>query len=353
MLRFEQSIQSKYTLRNYKSQIERFLKFTKLKDYDSLVNVPKEDIQMLVEEYAVHLTNTINANSVQTMMTGVKHFFIMNKIPLYWEFIQKMYPKKVKRSGFLPWTTEHIRKMLNATTSERTKAIIHFMASTGSRVGIHDYDLSMKHLKNLEDDCKAVLIYAGEIDEYWAFLTPEASEALELYFSKRQSDGEIFSEDSPIFRIEYNDLGFGKAKPVKKSSVACLIWRIIKKKAGIDRKRINRNFDIQQDHGFRKRFNTIMKLNSEINSNIAEKILGHSVSIPMDNTYLTPNIDNLFKEFKKGIPELTISETYRLRLENESKEKEIQELQSDKKRIAELELKMENVKELLKRVTLS
>ena len=52
MLRFEQSIQSKYTLRNYKSQIERFLKFTKLKDYDSLVNVPKEDIQMLVEEYA-------------------------------------------------------------------------------------------------------------------------------------------------------------------------------------------------------------------------------------------------------------------------------------------------------------
>lgn len=84
MLRFEQSIQSKYTLRNYKSQIERFLKFTKLKDYDSLVNVPKEDIQMLVEEYAVHLTNTINANSVQTMMTGVKHFFIMNKIPLYW-----------------------------------------------------------------------------------------------------------------------------------------------------------------------------------------------------------------------------------------------------------------------------
>lgn len=31
MLRFEQSIQSKYTLRNYKSQIERFLKFTKLK----------------------------------------------------------------------------------------------------------------------------------------------------------------------------------------------------------------------------------------------------------------------------------------------------------------------------------
>jgi len=204
----------------------------------------------------------------------------------------------------------------------------------------------MKHLKNLEDDCKAVLIYAGEIDEYWAFLTPEASEALELYFSKRQSDGEIFSEDSPIFRIEYNGLGFGNAKPVKKSSVACLIWRIIKK-AGIDRKRINRNFDIQQDHGFRKRFNTIMKLNSEINSNIAEKILGHSVSIPMDNTYLTPNIDNLFKEFKKGIPELTISETYRLRLENESKEKEIQELQSDKKRIAELERSMANIREHL------
>ncbi len=55
MLRFEQSIKSKHTLRNYTDHLERFLDFTKLKDYDSLVNMPKDDIEMLVEEYVVYL----------------------------------------------------------------------------------------------------------------------------------------------------------------------------------------------------------------------------------------------------------------------------------------------------------
>ena len=50
MLRFEQSIKSKHTLNNYKFHLERFLDFTKLKDYDSLINMPKDDIQMLVKK---------------------------------------------------------------------------------------------------------------------------------------------------------------------------------------------------------------------------------------------------------------------------------------------------------------
>ena len=137
--------------------------------------MPKDDLQMLVEEYVVYLKKTVSPNSVQTMMTGIKHFFIMNRILLFWELIQKMYPERVKTSGFKAWDTKQIREMLDATTSKRSKALIHFLASTGSRIGVFDYDLTIKCLKNLEDGCKAVLIYAGETDEYWSFLSPDSS----------------------------------------------------------------------------------------------------------------------------------------------------------------------------------
>jgi len=345
MLRFEQSIKSKHTLRNYTDHLERFLDYTKLKDYDSLVNMPKDDIEMLVEEYVVYLKKTVSPNSVQTMMTGIKHFFIMNRISLFWELIQKMYPERVKTSGFKAWDTKQIREMLDATTSKRSKALIHFLASTGSRIGVFDYNLSMKHLKNLEDGSKAVLIYAGETDEYWSFLTPEASSALESYFEERKSDGETLSSYSPVFRIHYS-LGIETPKQMKRNSVISIIWRIINK-AKIKRVRINRNFDIQMDHGFRKRFNTIMKLDSEVNSNIAERILGHSVTHKLDNTYFTPSLENLFAEFKKAIPELTISEELKLKLENENKTKRITELESRDQEIEKLKARFEAVENLL------
>jgi len=347
MLRFEQSIKSKHTLKNYTDHLERFLDFTKLKDYDSLVIMPKDDIQMLVEEYVVYLKKTLSPNSVPTMMTGIKHFFIMNRISLFWELIQKMYPDKIKRSGFKAWETKQIREMLESTTSKRSKALIHFLASTGSRIGVFDYDLTMKRLMNLGDGCKAVLIYAGETDEYWSFLTPEASSALESYFEERKSDGETLSPDSPVFRIHYS-LGIEKPKPMKRNSVISIIWRIINK-AKIKRVRINRNFDIQMDHGFRKRFNTIMKLDSEVNSNIAERILGHSVTHKLDNAYFTPSLENLFTEFKKAIPELTISEELKLKLENENKTKRITELESRDQEIEKLKARFEAVENLLDR----
>jgi len=132
MLIFEQTIKSKYTLRNYREHLKRFLEFTKLKDHDSLLKLSKDDIQRLIEDYVMYLKKTVNPNSVDTMMRGIKHFFVINKIGLYWELIRKLYPEKVKSSGFMPFTTKDVQSMLDATTSKRNKAIIHFLASFSS-----------------------------------------------------------------------------------------------------------------------------------------------------------------------------------------------------------------------------
>jgi len=221
--------------------------------------------------------------------------------------------RTVKRGGQKAWTDEHVRKMLEYSNSKRNKALIHFMASTGARIGIHNYPLQMQHLKNMGDGCRAVLIYAGEPDEYWSFLTPEATKYLQDYFDQRTQDNEKFFPDTPIFRNEYQ-LGIQKAKQIKRNTAIAVMWRLIKT-AKIQRNRVNKNYDIQLDHGFRKRFNIILKLENDINSNIAEKIMGHSVSIPLDGTYLPAQdervIQKCFTEFKKAIPQLTIDDSER------------------------------------------
>jgi len=99
LLIFEESIKSQASRHTYSQQIQWFLRFTKIKDYDGLLKVPTEQMQTLLEDYVMHLKKTISPNSVPIYMTGVKHFFVVNRVRLFWEIIHKMYPQKVKRAG--------------------------------------------------------------------------------------------------------------------------------------------------------------------------------------------------------------------------------------------------------------
>jgi len=319
LLLFEQSIKSPSTLKNYSDHLRRFLDFSNVEDCDSLVKLPHEKLQELIEDYVIHLKNKINPNSVPVMLQGIKQFFIMNRIPVHWEIINKMFPSKVKSSGTKHWSTEQIRSMLKTSNSIRNSAIIHFLASTGARIGVLDYPLQMKHLEEMDNGCRAIFLYPNTTDEYWTFLTPEANNALEDYFSERKQDGEKFFPESPVFRQTYR-LAIEKPKPLQSAGARIIIYRIMNK-ARIQRTRINRNYDIQMDHGFRKRFNTIMKVNNEVNSNIAEKLLGHKNGL--DGVYFKPTKEQCFAEFKKAIPELVIDRAEKLKIKNELQEEKI------------------------------
>ena len=72
-----------------------------------------------------------------------------------------------------------------------------------------------------------------------------------------------------------------------------------------------------------------------MNNNLAEKMMGHSTTIPLDDAYLDASLEKLFTEFKKAIPELTVDGTTRKQILLEQKEKENSELQ---KKVDEIEL---------------
>lgn len=118
------------------------------------------------------------------------------------------------------------------------------------------------------------------------------------------------------------------------------------KKAGVARQKVNtKNYDKAVNYGFRKRFNTILKLNNEVNSNVAEKLMAHKNGL--DGRYLTPTREECFKEFRKAISDLTINQTKRQEIEIEKQQKKIDEIGQNKNQVELLRQEVDDMKKLL------
>ena len=135
------------------------------------------------------------------------------------------------------------------------------------------------------------------MEEYWSFLTPQTVHAFKKYLEYRIARNENIDENSPLFVS--NDL----KKQMTWKSVRNITTRLVQS-AKIERKFNGNRYDVQINHGFRKRFNTILKLNNSINYNIAEKLMGHKNGL--DGIYFVPTLDELFNEFKKAIRKLEL-----------------------------------------------
>lgn len=183
---------------------------------------------------------------------------------------------------------------------KRSRALILFLASTGARIGVVD-DLKLKHIIEMLSGCKGVLFYEGTNEEYWGFLTPESSNALNEYLEERRKDGETIDQTSPLFRSDYR-LGKLPAKPLSIYGAKGVIRRLVSNE--VDRIKTGKRYDKQADHGFRKRFATIIKMDKKISWAVGEKLLGHKTYL--DAEYFSPTKENLFAEFQKVIPDLTI-----------------------------------------------
>lgn len=346
LLIFQNSIRSEESLRAYTYGLKKFLSFYKLKDHDSLLTISIEKLQIMTEDYVMGLKENLNPNTIPSYVNPVKLFLESNDIDLNWRKIKKLFPAPVKPTGDAAYSTEDVRKMLNCTPNLRNKTLIHFLASTGCRIGALP-ELQLKHLTEMPLGSKAVQVYEDSMEEHYTFLTPEASKFLDDYLEQRRKDKEYLSPESPLFRTKYS-LGMAKAKTMSKKAMQAVIARATSN-AGIrhisDKKK--GRFPVQLDHGFRKRFDTILKLNMDVNDNIIEKMMGHKRGL--DGHYLKPTREQMFEEFKKGISDLTIDNSEQLRIKNKQLEEQNAQLSqtnvdaftilSDK--IIELENKME------------
>ncbi|MGI0010615.1 MAG: tyrosine-type recombinase/integrase, partial [Nitrosopumilaceae archaeon] len=337
LLLFENSIKSKETLRVYKYNLTKFLEWSQVKDHDSLLQVPDNHLQTMLEDYLFHLKKRLSPNSITPIFAALELFFTLNEKEYKFKKLRKMYPATVKKTGSTAYTTKDIQQMLLNTKKKRNRALVLFLASTGARIGVFE-NLQLKHVVEMTNGCKGVLFYEGSKEEYWGFLTPESSKALNQYWEERSKDGESLNQNSPVFRSDYQ-LGMLSVTPLSVDGAKGIIRRIIS--SGVDRTKAGKRYDKQADHGFRKRFNTILKLNSNVNSNIAEKLMGHKNGL--DGVYLTPTREECFAEFQKAIIDLTIDDSERFEAKNQKLEAEKTEHEKEKMKMENMEKRIEEL----------
>jgi len=323
------------------------MRFAKLTDYDAISKKETDDIQKLLENWVrEQKKRNLEPNTISTKLDAIELFLEMNKKIWYKKIVRKMLPDSDRvAGGDVPFTTEDIARLKQVAKKPRDIAVIDFLASTGVRPGcLSDPVLRLKHLEDIPNGCKAVKVYDGSRDGYWAFLTPEATESLNRYLKWRKFNGEELEPESVLFKTYEHPTT--KKDNIDADSVRQTLVNLLKL-AGIERKKTKNRFDKAIVYGFRKRFNGILKMNNEVNSNIAEKLMAHKNGL--DGNYLKPTREQCFEEFRKTITTLTIDKSEQLRIKNEILEKKNEQLNSVHSeaftmlsdRIIELEKKLE------------
>ena len=324
---FEEYVQSEKTREQYLFHLNKFAEYCNLESIDGILKFENNDLKEKIEDYVILFKNQGKSpNYIRIITFAIQSFCDSNdKMGINWKKIRKLLGKKHKPKKSRPYTTEEIKRMLHSTKDLRSKALILFLSASGVRRGAIP-ELKIKHLKQMSNDCLAVTIYEGSNEEYLTFINKESCDALNLYLERRKHDGEHLDPEHPVFRAKYQ-LAIASPKPFSEKSVSNMILRA-KRNAGVD-------LDDSPNllvHAFRRRFNTIMKLNENANVPLIERLMGHDMKL--DNSYFQPTLDDLFAEYQKGISNLMIDSSERILAEKQKVDKEKTELQSklDKQR---------------------
>jgi len=137
---FFDALGSDVTKENYLYQLNQFLAWNKLSNYDDLLKADERSIQRNLEDYLIYLKDKYSPNYIPAIIAPVELFYTMNKINLNSKRLHKLFSTKVKNGGYDSHTREHIGTLLDNTTKKRIKALILFLASSGCHVGsIHDF----------------------------------------------------------------------------------------------------------------------------------------------------------------------------------------------------------------------
>ena len=122
LLVFENAIKSEATRKQYLYQLEKFRNWAGIKDYDSLLEAPDKEIQTLLEDYLFYLKKRLSPNTIPPVFAALELFFAMNDKVIDSKKLRKMFPAKIKKSGYTAYSNEDVQKMLRNASKKRSRA---------------------------------------------------------------------------------------------------------------------------------------------------------------------------------------------------------------------------------------
>jgi integrase len=264
-------------------------------------------------------------------------------------------------NGFLK--KETIVKMLNNAASLRDKSIILAMASSGMAMN-EIRNLRIRDFKDIDSDGIARLFLTREkvadsVEPYYAFLSPEAVEAIRNYFEERQRAKitEIKGDDDFLF------INYQNGKQIDERMFH-YIFQQLGVKLGYINKTVRYGVNPLSSHKLRKFYSNTLKNEEVVDEGFVDYTMGH-VTPAVQKAYHQLDPERLKAKYIKTLPYLTFLRTVtplvvesdgykKLREENdklivqlqeqdtkiESKDTETQEL---KKRLDKMESALQSI----------
>jgi hypothetical protein len=277
----------------------------------------------------------IAAGTLKNYVKVIKLFCQMNEIEnlVLWKKIKIGMPKVKEQADDRAPTLEEIRKLIEYPDI-RLKPIVFTMISSGIRIGAWDY-LKWKHIIPLEKDGKIVaakiIVYAGEPEQYFSFISPEAYNSLKEWIDYRASYGERINGNSWLMRDIWQKthhryshrIGLAAdPKQLKSTAIKKMIssmWQVVGVRNQLDQGQKRHEF--KGVHGFRKYFETHCQL--VMNHNNIKMLMAHSLG--ESGNYHRPTETQLLEDYLKAVDLLTFNEENRLTKKiNELQEKNIE-----------------------------
>jgi hypothetical protein len=299
----------------------------------------------------------ITAATLTNFVKSLKLYSEMAEILIPWKKITRGLPRPRGVANDRAPTVEEIRQLVQYP-DRRIKPILYTMASSGIRLGAWDY-LKWKHITPIHSEAGQILaakiiVYAGDSEEYYAFISPEAYNSLLDWMEFRSKYGEKITGDSWVMRDIWQTSNmkygakFGLAtnpKKLKSSGIKRLIEQALWEQ-GIRTKlqQGTKRHEWKAAHGFRKFYKTrteqVMKpINVEIT-------MGHNIGL--SSHYYRPSFEDVKADYLKAVELLSIDSP------NSKLEKQISELNQKNKEneyiiTGKLEEKDKQIEFLMKR----
>jgi integrase len=329
---FKYSIRSELTRKYYERRLKRFFDFIQFEievtDIEKRCNdFPQRgrgDIPWTLNQIIRFLhfqkerveNKEITAATLKNFVKSLKVFCDSADINIPWKKITRGLPKARLASNDRAPTIDEIRKLLEYP-DRRIKPVVLTMASSGIRLGAWDL-LQWKHVTPMLNENEEIIaaklcIYAGDIEQYYTFITTEAYGALKDWMDFRASYGEKISGNSWLMRDiwQTTNIDYGakwglatNPKKLKSSGIKRLLERSLWEQ-GIRQplKDGEKRHEWKAAHGFRKfyksRAEQVMKpINVEIT-------MGHDIGVSA--SYYKPTEREVLEDYLKAVDLLTIN----------------------------------------------
>jgi hypothetical protein len=343
--RFIYALKAPETKRQYPKRLEVFLDYLQLSGstveekatqfYEFIKQDPRTFqnalINFIIFQKERAYTGEIVESTIPNYYKPIKLFCDMNDIIINWRLVTRGVPRGKHASEDRVPTKDEIKKLMDYP-DRRIKPIVLTMISSGIRLGAWDH-LKWKHIVPIKSEdnentiiAAKIIVYSGESEQYYSFLTPEAYLSLEGWMAYRESYGEKITGESWLMRnlwkttnMRYGSKTGLAQSPVqlKSSGIKSLVCKgLFQQNVRPILEKGKKRHEFKGLHGFRKYFKThcepLMKP-----ANV-ELLLGHDLGI--SKSYYKPLEKDVLSDYLKAISILTMEKNDTHAIEQEIKD---------------------------------